>query len=77
MTLPDAETLLRLYYGLQFSIPFILLTALFGILIVYIIGFQLGFRYALKEAWEKGIPHTQKQHNKLYLKWKYKIGDND
>ena len=53
-------------YGL---FPMIILLFIIGFTTAYYIGYVFGIKY----VWENGIPHTQKEYRKAYIKWKNKI----
>jgi len=72
MVLPEAEVLLQVYYGLQWSVPFVLLSVFFGLMFFYLIGWYAGKKKTLYYIWTNGIPHSQKEYTTLYEKWKLK-----
>ena len=39
------------------------------------LGAKEGKKDGLKEVWQNGIEHTQKQYRNTYLKWKHGISD--
>lgn len=50
----------------------LLLGGLFIFLFVYAFSFTYAYKRALRYVWETGIPHSQKEHNTVYEKWKLK-----
>ena len=73
MLIPSTAELLRVYWGLEFAVPFILISILFFIWLFYEVGYLVGKKETLRYVWEKGVPHSQKQYDNTYKKWKNKI----
>jgi hypothetical protein len=71
--MPTAVELIRVYFGLEFATPFILISVLAGLYLFMYLGWEIGHRRGLIEVWANGIPHTQKEYNKIYIKWKHKL----
>ena len=68
--LPSLEILLNTYFFTMYGLfPMVILLFLIGFTTAYYIGYMFGIKY----VWENGIPHTQKEYRKAYIKWKNKI----
>ena len=61
--LPDAETLLSLWYAFPWLV--MLIITLMGIL-----GYELGRIATLRYVWRVGIPHSIKENIRYYNNWK-------
>ena len=77
MHIPDAATLLQWYYGTQIAIPAIASGGMLVFLVVALAATNYGFKRGVRYTWRVGIPHTQKEYEKLYRTYKAKLGEQD
>jgi hypothetical protein len=73
MPIPEAATLLEVYFIFPYVLGIAAILSLYLIIISFSIGCFYGQKETLKEVWDFGVEESKRRHRKTFIKWQNKI----